>query len=158
MKRSFLAGRCILPALLVCSIAGAYAQELPEGEGRAETEKLCKQCHEVARSISLRQDRPGWQNTINKMVAFGMKGTEQEFSRVLDYLTKHYPADELPPVNINKASKIELESRLSLRRSQAAALIAYREKNGDFKNFDDLKKVPLLEIEKIEDKKDRIVF
>ena len=50
-----------------------YAQ-LPDGPGQAETEKLCKQCHEVARSVSLRQDRAGWNNTMTKMVAFGMKG------------------------------------------------------------------------------------
>lgn len=148
----------MVPALLICSAAGLWAQELPEGEGRAQTEKMCKQCHEVARSISLRQDRLGWQNTMNKMVAFGMKGSDQEFALVLDYLVKHFPAEDVPRLNINKASAIELESRLSLRRSQAAALIKYRKENGDFKSLEDLKKVPLLDVEKIEAKKDRIEF
>ena len=43
-----------------------YAQ-LPEGPGREETERLCKGCHELERSVSRRQDREGWQVTINKM-------------------------------------------------------------------------------------------
>ena len=59
---------------------------------------------------------------------------------------------------MNKASAIELESGLSLRRSQAAAVLAYRAKNGNFKSLDDLKKVPLIDAEKIEEKKDRIAF
>ena len=136
----------------------AYAQ-LPEGgPGRAETEKLCKQCHEVARSVSLRQDRDGWNNTITKMVALGMKGTDSDFALVVDYLVKNFPAEEVPKVNVNKASAIELESGLTLRRSQAAAIIAHRAKHGNFKSLDDLKMVPSLDAAKIEAKKDRIIF
>jgi competence protein ComEA len=147
-----------LPALLVVSISGAWAQELPDGPGRDETIKMCKQCHEVARSVSLRQDRDGWTTTMNKMVAYGMKGTPEEFAVVLDYLVKHFPAEAVPRVNVNKASAIELESGLTLRRSQAAALIAYREKNGEFKSPEDLKKVPSLDPAMIDAKKDRIAF
>ena len=132
--------------------------QLPDGPGRAETEKLCQTCHELARSVSRRQDRAGWQATLDKMVALGTKGTDEEFRLILDYLSTNFPAEELPPVNMNKAAAIELESRLSLRRSQAAAIIAYRTKNGKFKSIEDLKKVPGLDIEKIEAKKDRIVF
>lgn len=149
-----------LAFLLLSGLAAALAQEpsLPEGLGRDETMKLCKQCHEVARSISLRQDRDGWNTTMNKMVAFGMKSNEKEFAAVLDYLAKHFPADEVPRLNVNKATAIELEAALSLRRSQAAALIAYREKNGDFKTLEDLKKVPGLDAAKLDAKKDRLLF
>ena len=142
---------------LVVSAANIFAQ-LPEGAGRAETERLCKQCHELARSVSLRQDRDGWNNTMTKMVAFGMKGTDSDFALVIDYLVKNFPAEEVPKVNVNKASAIELESGLTLRRSQAAAIIAYRAKHGNFKSLDDLKMVPSLDVSKIEAKKDRIAF
>jgi competence protein ComEA len=156
MKRVFSAVRAAAVALCICS--GVLAQELPQGPGREETERLCKQCHELARSISPRQDRDGWSTTLNKMIAFGMKGTPQEFALVLDYLAKHFPAAEVPQVNVNKASAIELEAGLSLKRSQAAAVIAYREKNGLFKGLDDLKKVPSLDPDHLEAKKDRIAF
>jgi competence protein ComEA len=134
------------------------AQQLPEGTGRAEMEKMCKQCHELARSISPRQDRDGWATTMRKMSAFGMKATDADLVLVLDYLAKHYPAEAVPRVNVNQASAIELESGLSLLRSQAKALIAYRTQNGPFKSIDDLKKVPALSAVKIEDKKDKIRF
>ena len=133
--------------ILVVFSANLYAQ-LPEGPGREETERLCKGCHELERSVSRRQDRDGWQATINKMVAFGTKGSDEEFALILDYLTKHYPAEAVPPVNVNTAAAIEMESRLSLRRSQAAAIIAYRTKNGKFKSIEDLKKVPGVDAEK----------
>ena len=143
--------------LLASFSTNLYAQ-LPDGTGREETERLCKGCHELERSVSKRQDREGWQATMNKMIAFGTKGTDKEFALIVDYLAKFYPADEVPPVNVNQAPAIELESRLSLRRSQAAAIIAYRSKNGKFKSLEELKKVPGVDAEKIEAKKDRIVF
>lgn len=136
----------------------AWAQELPEGPGKAEMEKMCKGCHEIQRSISPRQDRDAWRITMNKMTAFGMKSTERDFTLVLDYLAKAFPADDVPRVKINTCAAIELESILGLRRSQAAAVIAYREKNGDFKSLDDLKKVPNIDAAKIDAKKDRILF
>lgn len=136
----------------------AAAQELPDGAGRAEVEKMCKGCHELARSISPRQDRDAWSTTMSKMTAFGMKGSNEEYAAALDYLAKHYPAEDIQKINVNKASAIELESGLSLKRSQAAAVIAYRTKNGSFKSIDDLKKVPLVDGAKIEARRDRIVF
>jgi competence protein ComEA len=139
-------------------VGSGLAQVLPDGPGKAETERLCKGCHELARSVSLRQDRGGWETTMKKMVAMGIKGSEQEFTLVLEYLVKNYPADAVPPLNVNKATAIELESRLSLRRSQATAVIKYRKENGDFKSIEDLKKVPGIDAEKIEAKKDSVVF
>ncbi len=131
---------------------------LPEGEGKAELQKLCSQCHELEKSYSLKQDRAGWERTMDKMVASGMKATEAEHTKVLEYLIKNFAADEVQKLKVNKATAIELESGLTLRRSQAAAIIQYREKNGAFKSIEDLKKVPGIEAEKIEAKKDRLSF
>jgi len=143
--------------LLLATSAAAFAQ-LPDGPGRGETEKICSQCHELARSISLRQDRAGWQATIDKMVTLGAKATDAELKAVVDYLSAHYPADEVARINVNKCRAIDLESGLTLRRSQAAAIIEYREKNGPFKSLADLEKVPGIDVAKIEAKKDRLSF
>ena len=144
--------------LLVAVSLGAQAPVLPEGLGHDETEKLCKQCHELARSISLRQDRNGWQTTMGKMTAFGMKATETEYAAVLDFLAKHYAAEDVARLNVNQATAIELESGLSLKRSQARAVVAYREKHGGFKSLDDLKKVPGLDAVMLDAKKERIIY
>jgi competence protein ComEA len=131
---------------------------IPDGPGRAETQKICAQCHELEKSFSIKQDREGWQRTVDKMVALGAKGTDEELYAVIEYLAKNFPADEVPKINVNTAEAIDLESGLSLRRSQAAAVIQYRQRNGDFKSIEDLKKVPGIDAAKIEAKKDRITF
>jgi competence protein ComEA len=78
---------------------------------------------------------------MDKMVALGAKGTQKEFDAIVDYLAKTYPGEEVPKIKVNEARAIELESGLSLPRSQAAAIVQYRTKNGDFKSIEDLKKV-----------------
>jgi len=143
--------------LLIAAAAAAYGQ-LRDGPGRAETEKLCSQCHELSRSISLHQDRPGWEATVAKMVNLGAKASDVEIQIVTNYLAKNFPAEEVPMIHVNTARAIEFESGLSLRRSQAAAVIAYRTKNGPFKSIADLEKVPGIDAQKIESKKDRLIF
>jgi competence protein ComEA len=160
MARSMLlVSRLNIKALLALAFLarGVWAQ-LPDGPGKAETEKLCSQCHELARSISLRQDRTGWEATVDKMVTLGAKTTDKETGAVIDYLAAHFAAEEAPRINVNKARAIELESGLTLRRSQAAAIVEYRSKNGPFKSIEDLKKVPGIDAAKIEAAKDRMVF
>jgi competence protein ComEA len=144
-------------SVLLLAAASAWAQ-LPDGPGKIETERICTQCHDLARSISLRQDRAGWQATMDKMVALGAQGDEKDLKAVVDYLATHYPADDVPKIHVNTARAIEFESGLSLKRSQAAAIIEYRTKNGPFQSIDDLKKVPGIDAAKIDAKKDRLVF
>ncbi|MGH9842645.1 MAG: ComEA family DNA-binding protein [Blastocatellia bacterium] len=129
-----------------------------DGPGKVETQKFCSQCHDLDKSLSLKQDRAGWLRTVEKMVAFGMKASDAEVNTVTDYLFRSYPADDVPKINVNKAEAIEFESGLSLRRSQAAAIIAYRTKNGPFKSLKDLKKVPGIDAARIEAKKDRLII
>ena len=143
-------------ALNVLAIA-ALAQ-MPDGPGKEETTRLCSTCHELDRSFSVRQDRDGWQATVAKMTGFGMKGTDQELSAVFEYLATNFPGAPIPKLNVNKAAAIEFEARLSLRRSEAAKIIAYREKNGPFKSIADLKKVPGIDTAKIEAKKSALAF
>ena len=144
-----------LAALVLAVGAWAQGADVP---GKAEAERICIQCHEFARSVAPRQDRAGWQATMDKMVALGAKGTQKEFDAIVDYLAKTYPGEEVPKIRVNEARAIELESGLSLPRSQAAAIIQYRAKNGDFKSIEDLKKVPGVDMAKIEARKDRLVF
>jgi len=138
--------------------SGPLLAQLPEGPGREQTQKLCSDCHELERSVSLRQDRDAWKATLNKMISLGAQGTEEEFSLVVEYLSRSYPAQALPPLNANTARAIDFETRLSLRRSEAAAVIEYRAKHGSFRTIDELKKVPGVEPAKIDRKKDVLVF
>ncbi len=144
--------------LMLRNSSANQARPMPDGVGKAETQKMCATCHDLDKSLSLKQDRNGWQRTVEKMVAFGLKTTDAEITTVVDYLTRSYPADDVPRLKVNSAEALDFESILALKRSQAKAVIAYREKNGKFKSIADLKKVPGIEAAKLEAKKDRLIF
>jgi competence protein ComEA len=131
---------------------------LPPGPGRAATIRVCGKCHSPERAASLHQSGPAWEETIAKMVKLGAQGSDEEFEGILSYLSKNFGPEIPASININKANAVDLETALLLRRSQAKAVIQYRSQNGDFKSIDDLRKVPGLDFQKIEQKKSRIVF
>lgn len=148
----FLARTAFFLVILTCA---AWAQ-LPDGPGKAETEKVCKKCHELSKVTSRHQDADSWGATLDKMVSQGAKATDAELGAIYDYLVKNFPP--LPKINVNKATAAELEKELDLPSAQATAIVDHRAKNGDFKSIDDLKKVRGLEAAKIDAKKDRLAF
>jgi competence protein ComEA len=131
--------------------------ELPAGPGKDTLIRVCSTCHSPDNVIANGQDRAGWENTITKMADFGAVATDDEFTEILDYLVKNFPAST-GPINVNKASATQMESGLGLSTAEAAAVVEYRKKNGDFKSIDDLKKVPDVDGKKLDAKKDRLAF
>ena len=85
------------------------------------------------------------------------RGTDEEFKAALDYLATNFLGEASRPLNINRATNIELESVAGLTRKEAAAVLAYLDKIGVCKSLDDLKKVPGLDYKKIESRKDFVV-
>ena len=129
---------------------------LPDGPGREATLKVCSGCHNVRIVASLRLTRDGWAGVVKDMVKQGATGTDEELAQVLDYLSANFLGEAPRPINVNTAPSIDLESVIGLLRSEARAVIAYREKT-PCKVLDDLKKVPGLDFKKIEAARDRIV-
>jgi DNA uptake protein ComE-like DNA-binding protein len=160
------AGRIVLAMTLAVSglfsVAGQNAPApqsssgMPEGPGRDVTVKVCSVCHDVRVLASLRLTRDGWKSVVDDMVQRGATGTDEELARVLEYLSTHFLGEAPRSININTAPSIDLESVVGLLRSEAKALIDYREKS-PCKVIDDLKKVPGLDFKKIEAARDRIV-
>ncbi len=88
--------RPVLIALLLASVsAPAFAQDefatLPAGEGRAETIKVCSQCHAPDLVANQRMDEPGWRAMVNQMANNGAQGTDAEFETIIRYLTQAFP-------------------------------------------------------------------
>jgi competence protein ComEA len=140
----------------VCS--GFVCADIPAGPGKDATVKFCANCHSAEQAVSLRQGQEEWAGTIEKMVGMGAKIPDDSYDPILAYLTKHFGPDAPLPIKVNKASAVELESLLLLKRSESAAILQYRADHGDFKAIDDLRKVPGLDFKKIEAKKDLLVF
>jgi competence protein ComEA len=144
--------------ILAAVWAGAALADIPAGAGKDATVKYCATCHSAEQAVSLRQGQEEWAGTIEKMVGMGAKVPDDSYDPILSYLTRHFGADAPLPIKVNKASAVDLESLLLLKRSEAAAILQYRADHGDFKTIDDLRKVPGVDFKKIEAKKDLLVF
>ena len=143
---------CGISALLfgfVLGLSSPASAQLPDGAGKDALLKVCGSCHQAERSASVRLTREGWEEVIADMIKRGAKGTDEEFGAVLGEAPR--------PLNINRATNIELESVAGLTRKEAAAVLAYLDKVGVCKALDELKKVPGLDYKKIDARKDFIV-
>jgi len=132
--------------------------EFPAGQGRDTTLRVCSKCHSVNNLLATGRDREGWENIIVKMASLGMQGTDEEYTDIADYLTANFPPSYGASINVNKADAKQLAMTLVLTPAEANAIVAYREKNGDFKSLDDLKKVPNVDPKKLDAKKDKLQF
>jgi competence protein ComEA len=131
--------------------------KLPEGPGKDALVRVCGKCHSPAIVIANGQTRDGWESTITKMSGLGATASDEEFTAILDYLVKNCPP-MAAKVNMNKATASEIESQLGFTTKQAEDIVAYREKNGDFKNLDDLKKVPQIEARDVDTRRNNMTF
>jgi competence protein ComEA len=97
------------------------------------------------------------------MVTRGAKAAPEELTSIVTYLVENFgslESEKMRPakVNVNLASANRLITSLNLFPEEAEAIIAYREKNGNFKEWQDLKKVPGVDTGKVEMQKDRLAF
>ena len=147
----------VFAALSLAAATPASTQvQLPDGPGKAEVQKLCSTCHPADRGASVRLTREGWQDVMTRMVALGMKGTDEELNAALEYLATHFKGEAAAPLNLNRATPVQLQSIAGLLRSESAVLIAHRAK-APCKTLEDLKAVKGLDYAKIENRRDRLV-
>jgi competence protein ComEA len=133
--------------LLIASLV----QDLPNGPGKDEVLKLCRDCHDLDTITADNRTKEGWKKTISKMVERGAEGTDEQFELIVAYLTKNFGR-----IDVNKATAAEIASGLDFSAKEAETIVAYREKNGPYKNWRDLTKVEGLDEARVEAKKDHI--
>jgi len=140
---------------LLFLLAGLAAAQppLPDGPGKKTVEKVCFKCHGPENVLKKRHTKPQWDKILDTMAENGAKGTDAEFEEVLNYLSRYFGQ-----TNVNKASAAEIQEVVDLTPEEAAAVVKYREANGEFKSVEDMGKVPGLDAKKIADRKDRILF
>jgi competence protein ComEA len=153
-----MGSRIIPPLAMTLVFAAAAAAELPAGPGREETIRTCSRCHSPELAAAEHQTRDQWQVTISKMANLGAEANDNEFEAILDYLTSHFGPAAAQPVNINKATAVEIECVLEITRTESKAIVQYRQQNGAFKSIDDLSRVPGLDFKKVAARKSLVLF
>lgn len=150
--------------------AAALAQDLPPGDGRDIVKEQCGSCHALKVVTAKKATKEEWSHVVDQMISRGAEIEDEDFETVVRYLSKNFgPAaasstatEESPakngPVQVNTATAPELAAALDIPESQSASIVAYRQQNGNFKDWHDLEKVPGIDEKKIESNKDRLVF
>ena len=115
--------------------------------------QTCNRCHDAARITALRRTKTEWEEVINKMIERGATGSEEDFVTVFGYLRRQYGK-----VFINSATTDEITTTLRLSSKDADAVIAFRKANGNFQDFDAVKKVPDIDVKTLEEHKDAVAF
>ena len=139
--------------LMAAPLLAGQDPELPEGKGKATVLKRCVGCHEVAEAVGSRRTEIGWQRNVADMISRGAEGSDDEMAEVVAYLTRHFGK-----INVNTASPAQLQDFLGLTEKEAQAIVAYREREGQIKNFEQLKSVPGVSAEKLQEKRGLIAF
>ena len=140
-------------AMGTVSLHAQAAGAIPDGEGKKELKKVCGTCHPVEQVVARRRTEKGWEQSIGDMIARGAKGTDDELEKIVTYLT-----DNFGKVNVNAATAPEMEKVLDLTDKEAQAIVTYRERNGKIKDFEQLRKVPGVSAEKLQEKRGWIAF
>src|SRR5579871_3261090 len=73
--------------------------KLPDGDGKALVERICTECHGADQIVELKLSEAEWRAEVDKMIARGAEGTDEEFNTIVKYLAKNFgkPAASIHP-------------------------------------------------------------
>jgi competence protein ComEA len=147
----------LLQPIKVHAQSAAPQDLLPEAPNKQLVVAKCTQCHGADQFASHRQSASAWDETVNKMQSKGLVLTDDDYDKVLAYLSTNLAP--LPsPVNINTGSASDIQKALDLTDKETQAIVKAREANGSFKDWHDVAKVEGIDPKKIEAKKDLLTF
>jgi competence protein ComEA len=138
------------PALLVSAEAAGRLQAAAEDE--ATTRRLCIHCH-GAEHLSARRSRDQWVEVLDRMSTMGAEMNDDEYEAVMRYLVATSGR-----VNVNRDPAGDLSAVLHLSPADGERIVEYRKANGRFEDVDQLLKVPSLDVERVKQRLDAIVF
>lgn len=128
---------------------------LPEQDKSAQTfERVCSNCHPITRVTAARRSREQWDEVIDTMITSrNAKVSDEDYDVIIEHLVKTYGR-----VNVNQADDKALTDVLGIPDRVAGTIVSYRREHGNFADFDALAKVPGVDREALEKKRDAIAF
>jgi competence ComEA-like helix-hairpin-helix protein len=157
------AAACRLAALGLLAIAAAFSWHARlEGRGHAQDDpskatfqRVCSNCHPIERVLTApRRARAQWEETIQTMISTrGAKVADEEFDVIVSFLTRARGR-----VNVNAAAADALAEVLEIDDAVAQAIVTFRKEHGPFQDIESLAKVPGLDRDTLEKKRDAVAF
>jgi competence protein ComEA len=147
-----------LTILTALFIAPLWAQDdLPDGPGKAVVARVCAGCHGSEMFSGYYKAKAEWDDTISQMTDKGLSLSDADYNTILGYLSTCLGTTPTK-IEINKAPACQLTKGLGIPQKQADAIVAWREKNGDFKDLAGVKKVEGVDAAAIDKKSASITF
>jgi len=147
----------VIGIMLSSALLFGAGQDTKEGsadaKGKATFERICSGCHELDTVTTSRFTQNGWAQKVDDMTSRGANASDDEVAEIVAYLTKNYGK-----LDINTAPQAQLQETLGFTEKEAQAIIAYREHNGKIKDFEQLKTVPGVSPEKLQQKRQLIAY
>ena len=153
---------CVFATSTLITAASVYqtAAQQPPTDASASDDpaaplfaQMCNRCHDAARITTQRRTGIEWEEILNKMIEKGATGTEKDFENVYEYLLRNHGK-----LNINIATPDDIAMILGLSEKDAQGIVAYRKANGPFADFEAVKKVPDIDLKKLDEHKDAVAF
>jgi competence ComEA-like helix-hairpin-helix protein len=156
MVKSALIG-VVLIAFLV---SPAFAQkDFPDGPAKEYVNKICLQCHEASQLLSQRRSESDWKTTVARMATKGVPAPAEQYDAIAAYMAKNFgKVEDTTKINMNKAKAEEIVAVIGLTPDEAKALVAYREKHGDYREWGEMLVVYGVDGRKLEAAKDKMSF
>jgi putative heme-binding domain-containing protein len=105
MDRKFqlvLGAICVLLCGL-CLSSAAFAQNLPDGTGKAEFIHNCLDCHSAGMVLRAKKTPDEWRKNVDDMAARGSDGSKEDIDKVVVYLDTYFATDKSGPATTTSA-------------------------------------------------------
>jgi competence ComEA-like helix-hairpin-helix protein len=149
------------PALILFLILPAFAQQkdFPDGQAKEYIGQICLMCHQPAMLLGQHRSEQDWKTTVARMATKGVPGTVEQFDAIAAYMAKNFgKTEDASKINVNKAKADDLEKVIGLTPDEAKALIGFRDRHGDFREWGDMLVIYGVDGLKIEAAKDKMTF
>jgi len=158
VNRRFLS--CARRSLGFVALAGVVVTLLPTRIAEAAdpdpnlqaVQVVCGKCHTTAVFMNKPRSWERWNNVFADMTQRGAKGTDEQLERVTKYFLEN-----LTLVNVNSSPADELVWALGMSEEAAESVIAQRERQ-PFSDITQLRSIPGVDVEKLQQRKTRILF
>ena len=135
--------------LVLFAISLAFAQKpkeeggpavLPPAEARALVLESCTTCHSTRVIADARLSREAWAKDINDMIQRGAQVFPEEIGPITDYLSKAFGPGVPKPLNVNTATREDLEKLPGMKPELAARIVDVRAKASSFRSPEELRR------------------
>jgi len=149
-----------IAAFSLLLLSPAFAQkDFPDGPAKEYVNKICLQCHEPSQLLSQKRSESDWKATVARMALKGVPAPSEQYDAIAVYMAKNFgKTEDATKINMNKAKAEEIVAVIGLTPDEANALVTYRDKHGEYREWGEMLVVYGVDGRKLEAAKDKMSF